>query len=50
MADPALLLLDEVILGLSPKIREEIYKKVLEIKERGTSLFWSMKTLMSLKN
>jgi branched-chain amino acid transport system ATP-binding protein len=38
MADPALLMLDEVTLGLAPKVREDIYKKVNEIKRLGITI------------
>ncbi|MEM2369582.1 MAG: ABC transporter ATP-binding protein [Candidatus Bathyarchaeia archaeon] len=38
MADPKLLMLDEVTLGLAPKVREDIYKKVDEIKQLGITI------------
>jgi len=35
---PTLLLLDEPSSGLSPKLRELVFKKIVDINERGTSL------------
>lgn len=36
--DPELLLLDEPSLGLAPKIIKEIFEKIVEINEEGTSV------------
>jgi len=36
--EPALLLLDEPSSGLSPKLRELVFKKIVDINELGTSL------------
>jgi len=38
MADPKILLLDEVTQGLAPKVREDIYNKIKEIKELGITI------------
>jgi branched-chain amino acid transport system ATP-binding protein len=38
MTTPKLLILDEVSLGLAPMIVEQIYKMLVTLKERGTSL------------
>ena len=38
MAEPTLLLLDEPSLGLSPKIAEEVFQKILQIGERGVTV------------
>jgi branched-chain amino acid transport system ATP-binding protein len=38
MSEPKLLMLDEVTQGLAPKIREEIYKKIEEIKKMGITI------------
>ena len=38
MADPALLILDEVTLGLSPKVADEIYLSLQEVAASGTAL------------
>jgi branched-chain amino acid transport system ATP-binding protein len=39
MTNPTLLLLDEPSLGLAPKIIVEIFKKLLDIRAHGTSIF-----------
>jgi len=36
--DPELLLLDEPSLGLAPKIRKEIFEKIVEINKEGVSI------------
>jgi branched-chain amino acid transport system ATP-binding protein len=36
--DPELLLLDEPSLGLAPKIRKEVFEKILEINKEGVSI------------
>lgn len=38
ISDPELLLLDEPSLGLAPKIQSDIFKKIVEIKNRGISV------------
>lgn len=38
MADPELLMLDEISLGLAPLVIEQIYEKIKEINERGISV------------
>lgn len=38
MADPKLILCDEVTLGLSPKVADEIYRALREVAASGTSL------------
>lgn len=38
MLSPKLLLLDEPSIGLSPKITQEVFTKLLEIKKSGTSI------------
>jgi branched-chain amino acid transport system ATP-binding protein len=38
MQDPQLLLLDEPSLGLAPKIMKELFKKIKEINEEGTTI------------
>lgn len=38
MAGPRLLLLDEPSLGLAPRLIEEIFEKLIELKKRGISL------------
>jgi branched-chain amino acid transport system ATP-binding protein len=39
MQNPRLLLLDEPSLGLAPKLVETIFETILEINEKGTSIF-----------
>lgn len=38
MTDPLLLILDEPSLGLAPKIVEEIFKKIAELRDTGLSI------------
>jgi branched-chain amino acid transport system ATP-binding protein len=38
MAEPKLLMMDEVTLGLAPKVREDIYKKIKEINSSGITI------------
>ena len=38
MQDPQLLLLDELSLGLAPKVMKELFKKIVEIKEEGVAI------------
>lgn len=38
ISDPELLLLDEPSLGLAPKIQQEIFEKIVEIKSRGIAV------------
>ncbi|MEM0216153.1 MAG: ABC transporter ATP-binding protein [Candidatus Nezhaarchaeales archaeon] len=38
MADPEILLLDEISLGLSPIVVEQLYEKIKEINEQGVSI------------
>ncbi|MEM2454859.1 MAG: ABC transporter ATP-binding protein [Candidatus Bathyarchaeia archaeon] len=38
MAEPKLLIFDEVTLGLAPKVREDIYRKLDEIKRLGVTI------------
>lgn len=38
MVKPVLLLLDEPSIGLAPKIVEEVFQKILEIREGGTAI------------
>ncbi len=38
MARPSLLILDEPSLGISPKLTEDIFAKILELKKRGLSI------------
>jgi len=39
MGDPRLLLLDEPSMGLAPRLVEEIFRTVAELKEGGTTIF-----------
>jgi branched-chain amino acid transport system ATP-binding protein len=38
MADPKLLMLDEVTQGLAPKLRESIYEKIKQLKDLGITI------------
>ena len=38
MLDPKLLLLDEPSAGLAPLVRDEIFEKVMEIKQSGVAI------------
>lgn len=38
MSDPKLMLLDEISLGLAPKVIEELYKSLREIRARGITI------------
>jgi branched-chain amino acid transport system ATP-binding protein len=38
ICDPEILLLDEPSLGLAPKIRKEVFEKILEINKEGVSI------------
>jgi branched-chain amino acid transport system ATP-binding protein len=38
MSSPQLLLLDEPSLGLAPVLVEEVYERILEIREAGTPI------------
>ncbi|MBN2061952.1 MAG: ABC transporter ATP-binding protein [Deltaproteobacteria bacterium] len=50
MAEPRLLLLDEMSLGLAPIILDELYRTLMEIRERGiTILFVEQNVRRSLK-
>ncbi|RKX75782.1 MAG: ABC transporter ATP-binding protein, partial [Spirochaetes bacterium] len=41
VANPQLLLLDEPSFGLAPKLVEEFYDTIRQIRERGTTIFLS---------
>lgn len=50
MSDPRLMLLDEMSLGLAPKVTDELYKALSEIREGGiTILFVEQNVRRSLK-
>jgi branched-chain amino acid transport system ATP-binding protein len=40
MADPKLMLIDEMSLGLAPKVIDGIFKVLKEIKERGITILF----------
>jgi branched-chain amino acid transport system ATP-binding protein len=50
MAEPQIILLDEMSLGLAPIILDELYKTLMEIRDRGiTILFVEQNVRRSLK-
>jgi len=40
MADPKLMLIDEMSLGLAPKVIDEIFRALKEIREKGITILF----------
>jgi ABC-2 type transport system ATP-binding protein len=49
MHDPELLILDEPTNGLDPLIQQQFYELILELKERGQSVFFSSHVLSEIE-